>query len=1212
MVNQLKGYEMTNENRGQMTRTNPASRGRVACIWAISLAGLLASTMALSAAEPQFQPVDLSPHFHLPWSAYRPSHEWTPPSAGRQLLNGVPFELAGVVQLTGMNQVNTDFRPTSAAFPVGRKFTRVHLLHHSEFSSGTGSPVAQMVLHYADESEYRFTVRFRVHLMDWYHGSRARAAMGSTTTYAWYVPQVSQPEAVPFTALWHTWVPNPHPERVVDRIEFVSAFGNSSYTLDALTLEQGEPLPELVESGPNGSWPVVAPAIVREFRVVDDAEGGPIAGARINVWLKEGEKQLVWGTYESDADGRLQVRVPGARNLPLRLIAIGREHMPAAFELPPHSSDGVDQSAPLKLRRGKVIGGRVVNPAGTGIADVSVTINSILPVPGGGFALCRWPTVRSDASGAWTIGAAPDDFQNLTLQLSHPNHLPASYEQGDEGDAFTISAVELLKREAKTELTAGVPLTGSVAGTDGRPLAGAAITLFSGYDPRSNRRLAETGSDGAFSLANLLPGEAVLVATAPGHGPVLQRMTLGPEGGTARIQLPAAQRLRVRVRDTLGRPVPGAFVMPVEWQNDAWLSWLGRTDAAGQVEWDAAPAEPVAYFVTSPLMSTVKVTLPADGAEHEVQLESAPTVKLTVVDAETGEPLPVFTVIRGQSYGGGQASWETYTPLAGSNGSFLLELDDARGAPQGWMLQVKSPGYYPGATAAFQTSTNFVLKLQRGEPPRGVVVDAAGRPVAGAQVVIAGENTHPYMDEPPLFRAMGREPVLLSRADGAFELPIELDTLGVFVAHPEAGFGRASLAELKENGKVVVHAWARVEGVLKVGESIEAGQILSIHRNQRGELYDPRDFRQRLGLYAKATPAPDGRFVFEKIPPMELELALQYPTRSGQSIVWSHSVPLDLAPGGMTNVVVGGTGRSIIGRVKPDETLAAQIDYARDSHQLTAVSSIQPPQFKQPEGARDQESIRAAIDAYQAKMREFNQSEAGRQYRRDQRAYAVRFDATGGFRADNIPPGNYALQLNFTMPGAQEYQNEPLANHYQPLTVEEGTTPVDLGEIALRGRSNVRPGQPAPEIAMTDLEGRPVKLADFRGRTVLLMIWGTALPEYEQRLASLKKFHDKHRGSDKLVVLALAVEMSAGQVKEAMAGKGYDWTHAIPQQPAGSEMVQAYAMAAGQPRGAEFKPALVHLIDKNGRLMGSTHELDLFLPAVEQIAGLAAPPAAAE
>jgi hypothetical protein len=40
------------------------------------------------------------------------------------------------------------------------------------------------------------------------------------------------------------------------------------------------------------------------------------------------------------------------------------------------------------------------------------------------------------------------------------------------------------------------------------------------------------------------------------------------------------------------------------------------------------------------------------------------------------------------------------------------------------------------------------------------------------------------------------------------------------------------------------------------------------------------------------------------------------------------------------------------------------------------------------------------------------------------------------------------------------------------------------------GGGGGKPGKPAPEITGEDIDGKPMKLSDFRGQVVLLDFWG--------------------------------------------------------------------------------------------------------------------------
>lgn len=66
-------------------------------------------------------------------------------------------------------------------------------------------------------------------------------------------------------------------------------------------------------------------------------------------------------------------------------------------------------------------------------------------------------------------------------------------------------------------------------------------------------------------------------------------------------------------------------------------------------------------------------------------------------------------------------------------------------------------------------------------------------------------------------------------------------------------------------------------------------------------------------------------------------------------------------------------------------------------------------------------------------------------------------------------------------------------------------------------------GAPAPDFALTDLQGKPVRLADFKGKTVVLEWFNPECPfvKLSHTKGSLKGLADKHAGDASLVWLAI-------------------------------------------------------------------------------------------
>jgi thiol-disulfide isomerase/thioredoxin len=87
-----------------------------------------------------------------------------------------------------------------------------------------------------------------------------------------------------------------------------------------------------------------------------------------------------------------------------------------------------------------------------------------------------------------------------------------------------------------------------------------------------------------------------------------------------------------------------------------------------------------------------------------------------------------------------------------------------------------------------------------------------------------------------------------------------------------------------------------------------------------------------------------------------------------------------------------------------------------------------------------------------------------------------------------LPEGTYQLEVALE----DENSSETLGRARREIIVPRGEGPVDLPPLALEPTEDQKlVGKPAPEIDATELDTRrPVKLADFRGKVVLLDFWG--------------------------------------------------------------------------------------------------------------------------
>lgn len=206
--------------------------------------------------------------------------------------------------------------------------------------------------------------------------------------------------------------------------------------------------------------------------------------------------------------------------------------------------------------------GRVVDRARQGVAHARITSFRDVATPGGLFAHTREPLpihTQTDEGGRFELLGLPTDV-NLGLEVRHPDFAAV------ELAPFTASATQSTD-VGDIVLEAGLLLLGNVQSADGKPLAGADVTLTElgapsvaegGPEPRST----QTAADGEYRFDHLAPRQFTVEARHAGFAPRAATLALlfGAATGNSRqdFQLqPAGAAIAGRVRDADDRAVHG-------------------------------------------------------------------------------------------------------------------------------------------------------------------------------------------------------------------------------------------------------------------------------------------------------------------------------------------------------------------------------------------------------------------------------------------------------------------------------------------------------------------------------------------------------------------------------------------------------------------------------------------------------------------------------
>mgnify|MGYP001765169279 CR=1 FL=1 len=91
---------------------------------------------------------------------------------------------------------------------------------------------------------------------------------------------------------------------------------------------------------------------------------------------------------------------------------------------------------------------------------------------------------------------------------------------------------------------------------------------------------------------------------------------------------------------------------------------------------------------------------------------------------------------------------------------------------------------------------------------------------------------------------------------------------------------------------------------------------------------------------------------------------------------------------------------------------------------------------------------------------------------------------------------------------------------------------------AARAAEGVKPGQRFPDLAYTDAAGKPRRLADDRGKVVLLHFWGSWCPPCQREMPDLQKLHARFKSEPDILFVFLPVREPVSRSREWARARG--------------------------------------------------------------------------
>ena len=788
---------------------------------------------------------------------------------------------------------------------------------------------------------------------------------------------------------------------------------------------------------PNASRRVI------NLHVVDSQTRQPLAGVAIGVRARNLSASDKLTNGRTDRSGLYEIELP-ENDPPFVSVTAHRDgFVPMRVDWTTHGGTfRLPEEFTFALERATSIGGIIQNEQGLPISGATVFITFRTSNMAGATEEVNadiWDEkVSTDAQGRWRFDLAPVDLSKLRIRLAHPDYI-----SGRDTSSTPIPPPDKLRdMSGVMVMKKGLTIDGVVRDENGQPIRSAKVLQGSDRWGTPSPPDTETDVEGRFHFANVTPGEMVLTVQAEGYAPDLKTVNVALQTEPLEFRLTKGHTIRGRVVNKEGHPIPGANIAADSWRAHRSIEWQAETDAAGRFVWTSAPPDEVKFsiyrngFISSDWY-------PSMFSEQEQVITLLPLLRVhgTVVDADTGLPVLKIKVIPGStSTETNQASWHEYGIMTFTNGQYQMAFDmkpsgtaiyiDANRhetiyTNTAHIVRVEADGYDPTNSRPFKSDEGdvvFDFQLKKGSFVSGVVQASDGAPLENAEVTLATRSANNIID-----KTRGK-----TDANGRFSLLKSGEDYSLTATH-ERGFAYVTHQEFQTAAAIVVQPWGSIEGTLRIGSRPGTNETIIAATT-------------RSGYQIKAQTDANGDFVMTNVPPLLLWLSRQSMGKLGEPWIYRSSLgSADVHPGETIHVVLGGTGRAVIGRILAPEGDGKSVDW-RYSRIGLSIDTVPPENFA------------SMTDAEKLAWRQaWLKSQEGQAYLRNQRQYSAKIDGDGTFRFDDVAEGTYRLSASaYAAPSDRFHIQGPrigsLTSNITVSPVEDGGNdePLDLGGLVLQ------------------------------------------------------------------------------------------------------------------------------------------------------------------
>jgi WD40 repeat protein len=184
--------------------------------------------------------IDLSSHYTSAldesWFVYFEDDSLASLPHGLHALDGIPFDLRGLIQLQGAREGDAQFPDRASNIRVDRFCQRLHFLHATHRHPSPGREIGHYLVRFRNGSDIRLPLVYGYNTMDWWAQAEDRRDL-QAMQLAWTGSSAAATASKTQVRLFRWTWSNPLPDLEIASIDFVSALNGCAPFLVAVTAE---------------------------------------------------------------------------------------------------------------------------------------------------------------------------------------------------------------------------------------------------------------------------------------------------------------------------------------------------------------------------------------------------------------------------------------------------------------------------------------------------------------------------------------------------------------------------------------------------------------------------------------------------------------------------------------------------------------------------------------------------------------------------------------------------------------------------------------------------------------------------------------------------------------------------------------------------------------------------------------------------------------